>query len=515
MQPGRSFSRRTVLRLAAAVTAVAAVAAGFLVTPNPWLLRHVHSGSSVLALRESDGSGSEGSAGDGSGSGDSAGDGSAGDGSWDGSSSGGSSSGGSSSGDGSASGGSSGDGSWGGGSGSGGSAGGGSWGAGSGSDDSGAGAGGSAGGWSGSGGSGGDGSGSGGSGGGGWSGNGDSGGGWSGGSGSGGGGWSGGGGSGGNGGGDGWWGSGGSNGSGSGGPGYGGSGYGGSESNGSESNGSGSNGSGSNGSGSNGSGSNGSGSNGSGSGGSGYGGSGSNGSGSGGSGYGGSGSNGSGGCRYPSQILDLKSWKLTLPTGSAGSPKEIVQPALATFASTPWFQPTSDCAAVVFRSAVDGVTTKGSSYPRSELREMSDGGSDAAWSSASGTHTMTVTESFNRLPQGKPELVGAQIHDDSDDISVFRLEGSNLYITDGNNPHYKLVTSDYALGTRYQARYVVSDGTVKAYYNGQLQTTLAKSFSNAYFKAGAYTQANCERVSPCDSDNYGETMIYNLEVSHG
>ncbi|MDT7562232.1 MAG: hypothetical protein QOG76_856, partial [Pseudonocardiales bacterium] len=26
---------------------------------------------------------------------------------------------------------------------------------------------------------------------------------------------------------------------------------------------------------------------------------------------------------------------------------------------------------------------------------------------------------------------------------------------------------------------------------------------------------NCEKVSPCDSDNYGETMIYNLEVSHG
>ncbi|MDT7619910.1 MAG: hypothetical protein QOF99_811, partial [Pseudonocardiales bacterium] len=197
------------------------------------------------------------------------------------------------------------------------------------------------------------------------------------------------------------------------------------------------------------------------------------------------------------------------------SPKEIVQPALATFASTPWFQPTSDCAAVVFRSAVDGVTTKGSSYPRSELREMSDGGSDAAWSSASGTHTLTVTESFNRLPQGKPQLVGAQIHDDSDDISVFRLEGSNLYVTDGDNPHFKLVTSDYALGTRYQARYVVSDGTVKAYYNGQLQATLSKSFSNAYFKAGAYTQANCEKVSPCDSDNYGETMIYNLEVSHG
>jgi hypothetical protein len=168
----------------------------------------------------------------------------------------------------------------------------------------------------------------------------------------------------------------------------------------------------------------------------------------------------------------------------------------------------------MFRSAVDGVTTKGSSYPRSELREMGDGGSAAGWSSSSGTHTMTVTEAFTKLPDGKPQLVGAQIHDASDDVSVFRLEGSNLYVTDGDNPHFKLVTGDYALGTKFQARYVVSDGSVKAYYNGQLQATLAKSFSGAYFKAGAYTQANCEKVSPCDSGNYGETMIYDLRVSH-
>ncbi|HEV7791971.1 MAG TPA: hypothetical protein VGP05_23405, partial [Pseudonocardia sp.] len=67
MQPGRSFSRRTVLRLAAAITAAAAVAAGLLVTPDPWLLRHAHSGSSVLALEEPDGWRSDDSAPGGSG----------------------------------------------------------------------------------------------------------------------------------------------------------------------------------------------------------------------------------------------------------------------------------------------------------------------------------------------------------------------------------------------------------------------------------------------------------------
>jgi hypothetical protein len=220
------------------------------------------------------------------------------------------------------------------------------------------------------------------------------------------------------------------------------------------------------------------------------------------------------GCQYPAQVLDLRRWKLTLPTGSDGDPKEVSQPALATFVSPPWFRPTDDCSGVAFRAAVDGLTTKGSSYPRSELREMGDGGAAASWSSTSGTHTLTVTEAFTKLPQGKPHLVGAQIHDASDDISVFRLEGSNLYITDGDNSHYKLVTNNYALGTKYQAKYVVSGGTVKAYYNGELQASLTKSFSNAYFKAGAYTQANCEKVSPCDDNNYGETVIYQFEVTH-
>jgi hypothetical protein len=127
---------------------------------------------------------------------------------------------------------------------------------------------------------------------------------------------------------------------------------------------------------------------------------------------------------------------------------------------------------------------------------------------------MRVVEAFTRLPSGKPHLVGAPIHDAADDITVFRLEGSNLYVTNGDDPHYKLVTSSYRLGTPFEARYVVSGGQVRAYYNGQLVATLAKSFSGAYFKAGAYTQANCANTSPCSANNYGETVIYDLQVTH-
>ena len=218
-------------------------------------------------------------------------------------------------------------------------------------------------------------------------------------------------------------------------------------------------------------------------------------------------------CR-PSDIIDLSRWKLTLPIGAQGSPKEVEPASLTSFISEPYFSPTSDCTAVQFRAPVNGVTTKGSKNPRSELREMAPDGSPASWSSSSGTHTMVLDEAFERLPEGRPALVGAQIHDDKDDITVFRLEGSNLYLTDGDNPHYKLITDSYQLGTRYQGAFEVSNNTVKAYYNGQLVASLPKTFSNAYFKAGAYTQANCSNASSCDQNNYGETAIYGIKLSH-
>ncbi|MGI5213658.1 polysaccharide lyase family 7 protein [Plantactinospora sp. CA-290183] len=224
---------------------------------------------------------------------------------------------------------------------------------------------------------------------------------------------------------------------------------------------------------------------------------------------------GSDDCRYPAEILDLRNWKVTLPTGSAGSPTEIKQPALATHATDPWFRVTPTCDRVQFRAPVNGVTTSGSSYPRSELREMTNNGtSNASWSSTSGTHTLVVDQAITDLPGDKPHVVAGQIHGGSDDVSVFRLEGSNLYVTNDDNSHHKLVTSSYVLGTRFEAKFVVSGGQVRAYYNGVLQTTISRSFSGAYFKAGAYTQANCTNSAPCSATNFGQVLVYGISVTH-
>lgn len=228
-----------------------------------------------------------------------------------------------------------------------------------------------------------------------------------------------------------------------------------------------------------------------------------------------------GGCSPPAQVLNLKNWKITLPVDdpdqSGRQPLEVVQPRLDGYALPPWFIPAAACDGVQFRSAVDGVTTQNSTYPRSELREMTDNGaSPASWSSNSGTHTIVIDQAITHVPNDRPHVVVGQIHDGEDDVSVFRLEGTKLYITKGDTRHHKLITDKYVLGTRFQAKFEVSNGQIRAYYNGVLQVTIPASFSGAYFKAGVYTQANCSKSksSPCDSSNYGQATVYRVTVMH-
>ena len=71
----------------------------------------------------------------------------------------------------------------------------------------------------------------------------------------------------------------------------------------------------------------------------------------------------------PADVIDLGYWYLTLPTGAAGSPETIENPNLAKFTNEA-FKLNDKRDGVVFSARADGVTTKNSSYPRSELREM-------------------------------------------------------------------------------------------------------------------------------------------------
>jgi hypothetical protein len=237
-------------------------------------------------------------------------------------------------------------------------------------------------------------------------------------------------------------------------------------------------------------------------------------------GMGGAGGAGGGmSAKFPSDLLNLTDWKLTLPvdTAHAGSPDEIKQPELTGYVNEPYFHMNAKGDAVVFRAHTGGDTTNNSGYPRSELREMKDNGAtNASWSSSSGTHTMFIDQKITHLPVVKPHIVVGQIHDSSDDVIVFRLEGKKLFI-DLNGNDGPVLTDAYELGTRFTVQFEVSNDQVKCSYNGELKYTYPKTFSGAYFKAGAYVQSSCQgdkKVTGESCDAYGEVEIYDVEVTH-
>jgi Alginate lyase len=227
------------------------------------------------------------------------------------------------------------------------------------------------------------------------------------------------------------------------------------------------------------------------------------------------------GTMYPAQCLNLMNWKLTLPIGSAGNPNEIHWPTLRTFAAAPYFQLNPSGPGVIFQANAGGVTSGNSEYPRCELREMtSDGKDDMAWSTMSGKHTMMVTEAFTHLPVAKPEAVGAQVHNDKDDVIMVRLNGSRLLV-EHNGTSLGDLASTYKLGTFFNLKIEVTGGRIRVYHDDMTKPKIDEAESSGcgssgsplcYFKAGVYTQSNTSTGD--NSAAYGEVIITALSVTH-
>ncbi|MES2644254.1 MAG: polysaccharide lyase family 7 protein [Myxococcota bacterium] len=216
---------------------------------------------------------------------------------------------------------------------------------------------------------------------------------------------------------------------------------------------------------------------------------------------------------FPADLLDLSRWALTLPTGVDDEPTEIFPADLSTFTHPPYFQVNRSGTAVWFRANAGGVTTAGSGYARTELREMTAMGERAAWSTNVGEHTMTITQAITHVPEVKPHVVAGQVHDGSDDVVVFRLEGERLMVETEGDPLVELDPS-YTLGEVFTVRFVAANGQVAVYYE-DMTVPVARipvDADTCYFKAGAYTQSNEEMGDRPDA--YGEVAIYDLVVTH-
>ena len=105
---------------------------------------------------------------------------------------------------------------------------------------------------------------------------------------------------------------------------------------------------------------------------------------------------------------------------------------------------------------------------------------------------MEITQAIIHLPVVKPHVVAGQIYDAGDDLLVFRLEGSTLFI-DQNGTRGPVLTSSYHLGDIFKVEFVARNGGVECYYNGGYIYTYKVSASGCYFKAGCYTQSNTSK----------------------
>jgi poly(beta-D-mannuronate) lyase len=214
---------------------------------------------------------------------------------------------------------------------------------------------------------------------------------------------------------------------------------------------------------------------------------------------------------HPSDLLDLTIWKLTLPVPgtSASSPREIED--LEGVTVTPFFRLNDARDGVLFRANAGGTTTSGSSYPRSELREMTASGAKASWSTTSGKHTLEIREAILTLPPVKPEVVAGQIHDAEDDVVMIRLESKRLFV-EGGGKELALLDAGYSLGKVFVVKIEASGGKIRVSYNGIEALAYTKSASGCYFKAGAYTQSNTSKGDAPGA--FGEVVIQDLKVTH-
>jgi hypothetical protein len=204
----------------------------------------------------------------------------------------------------------------------------------------------------------------------------------------------------------------------------------------------------------------------------------------------------------PSQVVDLRTWKIGLPTAT-----EITNPKLEEYSDST-FQVVQ---AVQFTVHCGDKAQEGSKYARSELREMNADGSLASWSSTSGTHTMALTQRITHLPVVKPSLVCGQIHNTTDYLILIELTGSALsvrYVDDVAG----VLDANYQLGTQFDMKLVAADGYVDVFYNGVQKVHQAMDRSGCYFKAGCYLQSSTSTGD--EATAYGQVEISNLVISH-
>jgi hypothetical protein len=122
--------------------------------------------------------------------------------------------------------------------------------------------------------------------------------------------------------------------------------------------------------------------------------------------------------------IDFTIWSLQLPIGSGTSPTTIPPSQLVAGFSNAYFYRADD-GGQVFMDPATGITTSGSQHCRTELREMTPEGGQAAWRST-GINTLTVAGKVLQVGGGASGRVTVgQVFSSDDSIPLCELEYSN------------------------------------------------------------------------------------------
>jgi poly(beta-D-mannuronate) lyase len=238
-----------------------------------------------------------------------------------------------------------------------------------------------------------------------------------------------------------------------------------------------------------------------------------------------------------------QAWKLNLDTNSAGDhPNErggSVEKDAASlaggFVKADHFEVVENGTAVRFRACLNGATTGGSTYPRTELREMKPGSPTTRqqWDIGEDTDVirrLTAEVKVTRAPStpGHRGVVIGQIHDSEPDggggkdILEIMYDGKKNAVGfrwddgDGNASWQpEILVPDYA-GKWFTYRIEVDGGTVRLLIDEGGGWKLKADRKNVsiprcYFKAGAYTQSNA-RQDGAQDDDYGEALFRSIKV---
>lgn len=223
-------------------------------------------------------------------------------------------------------------------------------------------------------------------------------------------------------------------------------------------------------------------------------------------------------------MIDRHPWKITLPVDGA---REVLNPEFLTYQDE-WFWMDAE-GHLHFRVRADGDTTSGSSYPRTELREMKlpNGLEKAAWSTAVGKHTLTMRARVRKIPPVKPEMSVAQIHTGSDDLfqALFRL-GKGLVMrwrgTTDSKPLLASLGIDEWFNLKCFVESVNGIPRVKTYANKlptmdftgavKIHDKAPGKIAGCYWKAGNYLQTNVSKGEAPDAEGWLE--IAELSIKH-